>query len=141
MSIGTDSWSTVTQDGYITLTAHYMTSDWKLCTRVLNTHALESLKTFDALKKELSIICIKENWNLNDKLLAVIHSNATNVGNIANAEDATDATCAVHTLQLSVQAGLKIDAIDKLLSATGRLVGHFRHSPLATHICFNQKTT
>ena len=93
MGIGTDSWSTVTQDGYITSTAHYMTSDWKLCTRVLNTHALEGLKTFDALKNELSIICNKENWNLNDKLLAVVHDNATNVSNIANAEDGTDVTC------------------------------------------------
>ena len=48
---------------------------------------------------------------------------------------------AVQTLQLSVQAGLKIDAIGKLLSAASRLVGHFRHSSLTTHIWFSQNTT
>ena len=49
VSIGTDGWSSMAQDGYITYTAHSMSSDWILCTRILNTHALEGRKMICSL--------------------------------------------------------------------------------------------
>ena len=132
VSICTDGWTSVAQDGCIIYTVHYMKENWSLCTHVLSTHAVEGRKTADALKTDLSAICNRNNWNLSGKVVAVIHENASNVVDVRESENSTDIGCAVHTLQLAIQAGLKLDVIEKLLSYGSRLVSHFRHSPLAT---------
>ena len=42
-----------------------------------------------------------------------------------------DIPCFGHTLQLCVEAGLKIDMVSRLTGAARKLVGHFKHSSLA----------
>ena len=71
---------------------------------------------------------MKENWSLCTRVLS---THAVEGRKTADALK-TDIGCAVYTLQLAIQAGLKLDVIEKLLSYGSRLVSHFRHSPLAT---------
>ena len=40
--------------------------------------------------------------------------------------------CAAHKLQLAVNEGLQINTITQAVAATRKLVGHFKHSSLAT---------
>ena len=40
--------------------------------------------------------------------------------------------CNAHKLQLALKAGLSINTIDRLIRACSKLVGHFKHSALAT---------
>ena len=40
--------------------------------------------------------------------------------------------CAAHKLQLVINEGLEINRISRAIAAARKLVGHFRHSALAT---------
>jgi len=41
-------------------------------------------------------------------------------------------TCAAHTLQLAAKAGLQYPEAERVVSKASKLVGHFKHSSVAT---------
>jgi len=47
--------------------------------------------------------------------------------------------CSAHCLQLCLKAGLSISAIDRLIGAVRKLVGHFNHSVIAAEELMRRK--
>nr|XP_054758013.1 E3 SUMO-protein ligase ZBED1-like [Lytechinus pictus] len=142
VSLTTDCWSSRAQEGYMTVTAHFVDSSWECQTAVLDTspvvtmdddgNVVASRHTKDALASQLQRVA--EDWGIATKVTAVVHDNASNVKTIGNdALGAIDLGCAAHTLQLAVNHGLEESRqIQTLIGGANRLVGHFRHSVLAT---------
>ena len=142
VSLTTDCWSSRAQEGYMTVTGHFIDNEWKCQTAVLDTSpvvtvdddggVVASRHTKDALAGQLRRVA--EDWEISAKVTAAVHDNASNVKSVGNdAVGATDLGCAAHTLQLAVNHGLdECRPITTLIAGARRLVGHFRHSVLAT---------
>ncbi|EZA58223.1 Zinc finger BED domain-containing protein [Ooceraea biroi] len=77
------------------------------------------------------------NWNINEKVMAVVTDNATNIVNaihlLQQITEKSGLTCAAHSLQLAVNKALVGDNIEKLLVKSGKIVSHFKHSNVAKY--------
>ena len=153
VSLTTDCWTSLTQDGYMTVTAHYVDENWAHKSAVLDTSPVGRLPnddedddeteedagrptgpqrhTAEALANQLQTVAV--DWDIHEKVVAVVHDNASNCTHIAEALDATDVPCAAHTLQLSVKKGFESsNQMKTLIGAANRLVGHFKKSSVAS---------
>eukprot|EP00057_Strongylocentrotus_purpuratus_P035422 XP_799080.1 PREDICTED: zinc finger BED domain-containing protein 4-like [Strongylocentrotus purpuratus] len=142
VAVTTDCWTSRTQEGYMTLTAHTVYEQWKFHAVVLETSPVVAIDeegnpvpgrhTKVILADQLRRVV--DDWGLLGKVSAVIHDNAANVKDIGrDAFGAIDVGCAAHTLQLALNRGLQSSRhISTMIGAANRLVGHFKHSVLAT---------
>ena len=145
VALTTDCWTSLTMEGYMTVTAHYV-QDGKLQPNVLDTSPMEKLPeedgtvtegpqrhTAEALAGQLAKVT--NNWDITNKVCAVVHDNASNTKHIsdkANFESSCDVPCAAHTLQLAIKKGMAIPRVANLVGAANRLVTHFKKSTVAT---------
>ena len=113
--------------GHITVTAHFISDGWELCSLVLLAREMGEHHTGVNISERL-LEAAKE-WGITDE-----HVSGLVKDNAANVILGTDLTgwphfgCAAHTLQLSVNAGLAHPTTDKAIAAARKLVGHFKHS-------------
>ncbi|CAI6374553.1 unnamed protein product [Macrosiphum euphorbiae] len=76
-------------------------------------------------------------WNISEKVLAVVTDNAKNIVNSiplissTNEKQIFNIKCAAHTLQLAVNHAMKIECISDIINQCNKVVGHFKHSALA----------
>ena len=130
VSLTTDIWSSLATEGYITVSAHYLTPDWDMCSYVLETSGFPERHIGDNIANKLCKI--GEQYDLNNKVSTVVHDCAANM--VRALEILNDMhgwqslLCSAHSLQLCLNPGL---AIDRLIKAARKLVGHFKHSVLA----------
>ncbi|KAK6196399.1 hypothetical protein SNE40_001632 [Patella caerulea] len=137
ISLTSDIWTSITNHAYISLTAHYLTDDWKLENKLLATRLMANKHTGVNIASYLTDLA--KEFNIKD-ITAVVTDNAANmrvalrhVNDVMENETTVEHTgCFAHTLQLAVNDGLKLNAIDRVLGAARKLVGHFNHSVVAT---------
>lgn len=115
---------------YITVTAHYITNGWSLKARVLTTSAITERHTAVNIANRLSAT-IKA-WGL--QVFCMVHDNAAamNLALELCEQSPKDIRCTGHTLQLAIKTGLILPEITKAIDAARHVVGHFRHSSVAT---------
>ncbi|XP_074549985.1 E3 SUMO-protein ligase ZBED1-like [Halichoeres trimaculatus] len=130
VAITSDGWTSITTESYMTITCHYVDEGHLRCC-VLQTCALEERHTAENLAAHLrSAICT---WGLDNKVVACVHDNATNMVLANEALLAWESVpCFAHTLQLAINDGLKANVMGRLIGACTRLVSHFHHSTVAT---------
>lgn len=77
ISITSDIWTSMNVDSYLTVTAHMYDNDFKLKTFVLTTEKLDKNHTaqyiYEILRKML------ENWNITNKVIAVVTDSGANI--------------------------------------------------------------
>ena len=81
------------------------------------------------------LVHMAKDWNITDKIRAVVHDNASNTKEIsekAKLPKSCDVPCAAHTLQLSIKKGTDIRLVSSLVGAANKLVAHFKRSSVAT---------
>ena len=137
VSFTTDLWTSAATRAYITVTGHYITSEWSMKCSILATRALDERHTGENIAEAL--LNIAEEFKIH-KLQSIVTDNASNM--VAAAEHGSMARwpCFSHTLQLAVTEGLKGAAIKDALAFARKLVGHFSHSSMATE-ALKQKQT
>ena len=133
------------QEGYRTVTVHFIDDEWKHQSKILDTSPVTShdeagddddimqvqRHTAAALTRQLEWVI--DQWHLEGIVSAVVHDNASNVRNMGQSVGLEDVPCAAHTLQLSVAKGMDSNRrISTLVGAASRLLGHFRHSTAQT---------
>lgn len=130
LALTTDAWTALTTESYVTITCHYIIN-WELKSVVLQTRAMPERHTAENLANVLR--SATESWGIQDKVIACVHDNASNVV-LANTEylDWDSSPCYAHTLQLAINDGFKLTAINHVVVSAGRLVSHFHHSTTAT---------
>lgn len=130
VSLTTDLWTSPTMEPYITVTAHYITNEWSLKARVLTTSAMTEQHTAVNIVDRLSAT-IKA-WGL--QLFCTVHDNAAamNLALELCEQSPKDIGCTGHTLQLAIKTDLILPEITKAIDVARRVVGHFRHSSVAT---------
>lgn len=140
ISLTTDIWTSLANDAYISLSAHRISDSWELITCVLVTREFPGSHTGVNISNKISEIIKK--FRINDKLSVVVHDQAANMQLslqlLQQPDQEMDGSrleclaCNAHKLQLCLKAGLAINTIDRMIRCASKLVGHFKHSALAS---------
>jgi hypothetical protein len=135
IAITTDGWTSRNTESYITVTAHYIDSNWILQNKVLQTRVLNDSHTGKNIATVLTE-CVNE-WNLqkNEVKVPIVTDNASNM-DVAVKEAAMfpHIKCLAHTVNLAAQKALNIPQVSRLLGRVRRIVGFFHRSSHATHV-------
>ena len=80
-------------------------------------------------------------WGIADtSVLAVVHDNSTNMTAAINSMPWESLPCIAHTLQLTVNKVLEVSEINRLTAVCRMIVGHFKHTVLATTVLKKAET-
>lgn len=122
--ITTDSWTSVNNENFTAITAHWLNEKTELCSSLLDCieyserHTAENLAN---LFKEKF-----EEWEIQNKITAVVTDNAANVVAAVRHGKWSHLACFAHTVNLVVQRGLK--EIDGSLFRFRKVVEFFKRS-------------
>ncbi|XP_041843803.1 zinc finger BED domain-containing protein 4-like [Melanotaenia boesemani] len=132
VSFTTDIWSSdVSPVSLLSLTAHWIDSDFHLHKAVL--HAQEFSGSHTAVALAATFEKMFETWHIpKDKVHVILRDNARNMVKGMTDAGLPSLGCMAHTLQLAIhEAVLSQRSISDIIAKGRRIVGHFRHSPLA----------
>ncbi|XP_010513568.1 PREDICTED: zinc finger BED domain-containing protein RICESLEEPER 4-like [Camelina sativa] len=102
ISLTSDLWSAITQEGYMCLTAHYIDKNWKLNNKILAFCAVPSPHTDNATNNDTMQEMVKNQLMLRNDLLC--------------GGEYFHVRCAAHVLNVIVQDGLAVigDSLDQI---------------------------
>ena len=124
-SITTDLWTARSNDGYIGVTLHWLSSNFEIYDVILAVEKMEYPHTSERIKEYLNEK-IKE-FGLTGKIVCAVTDNGANMKKAIRIWDGVERLpCSAHTLQLTVIQGLK--AIKPYTKRFRKLVKFFRSS-------------
>ncbi|KAK0151276.1 Copine-8 [Merluccius polli] len=132
ISFTTDIWSSsVSQVSLLSLTAQWLDEEFVLKKAVLYTQECHGSHTAEAISTAFEGMF--EAWKIPKvKVQAVVRDNARNMAKAITVFGVPTLPCMAHTLQLAVNGGaLSQRSISEALAVGRRVIGHFKHSPLA----------
>ena len=134
-SLTADHWTSNSNDPFLTITGHYIDSDWKM-----HNSVLEIMKTTERHTKEHIANDLRKcssDWDI--KVISLVHDNAKNMVGAArinyddiNIDEWNSVPCSAHTIQLAIKPLFEIPEIRDLSTRASKLVTHFNHSVVAT---------
>ena len=129
VSLTTDFWTSNAVQSYMSVTAHFVTPDWSLSSKVLQTREVSESHTSVKISDELKAVA--QEWNLEEKMTATTTDNARNYVGGVRVLSWQHIPCFAHTLNKAVNEGIKLPVLAQILSCCRKFVGHLRHSYLA----------
>ena len=106
VALMSDIWTSRAVQAYLTATIHFITDDWLKSSKVLVTREMTERHTGVHIADSLTEIA--KYWNLEEKIVAIVHDIASNMVLTSNPlEDWGDLPCLAHTLQLAVKGHLQ----------------------------------
>ena len=135
--LSTDIWTSRAAEAYNTATVHFIDGDWSLWTGVLETASFAGSHTGVRIAERMKETATRFGLKL-EQIVGFVHDEAANVelaGTLLLDSDEWETiVCAAHRLQNAVRHGLNASpAVVKLLALSRKMVGHFKHSALATN--------
>ena len=135
VALTSDVWTSNTMEVYISVTAHFISADWEMRSCVLQTKHFPERHTGQNISEAIQDTVTSFDIEVS-KVKGVVHdtcANAELAGKLMfDLHGWSSVQCAAHKLQLAVNKGLRISMIARTIAATRKLVGHFKHSCLAT---------
>lgn len=136
VALTTDAWTSVSNEAFIGVTAHYLLDDFTYADRCLTVKHAPGSHTAEALCKHLEDVCSE--WSIKRSNLLPLYVVTDNGANVKKAVSfithAKWVPCFAHTLQLVINKVLllpEVAEVQELLQAARAIVGHFRRSPMA----------
>lgn len=137
VALTTDAWTSVGNEAFIGVTAHYLLDDFTYADRCLTVKHAPGSHTAEELCKHLEDVCLE--WNITQRSnllpLYVVTDNGANIKKaVSLMPHAKWVPCFAHTLQLVINKVLllpEVAEVKELLQAARAIVGHFRRSPVA----------
>ena len=135
ISLTTDIWTSGSNEAYITVSGHFISQAWQLVAIVLTTSAFPERHT--GLEISQKLVEIVKQFGIEEKVVCVVHDQASNMilsmDILLEDKEWSTLRCGAHCLQLCINSGLtSVSAIDRSVAAAKKLVGHFRHSVVAS---------
>ena len=127
LSLTTDSWTSISTENYIAVTAHYVTTDFEMDSCLLEIVKYGERHTIENLSGELHRVVTS--WDIADKVVAIVTDNAANITGAVKQAGFTHLPCFAHTLNLVVQQGVR--SIEPLKVKVKEIVEYFRRSTVA----------
>lgn len=132
ISFTTDIWSSdVSPMSMLSLTAQWIDVDFNLIKAVLHSQEFTGSHTASAISEEFEKMFDK--WKIDkSKVHAVVRDNARNMVKAMSDMGLVSFGCVAHTLQLAIHdAVLCQRSVSDVVASCRKIVGHFKHSPLA----------
>uniref|UniRef100_A0A8C4SKE9 BED-type domain-containing protein n=1 Tax=Erpetoichthys calabaricus TaxID=27687 RepID=A0A8C4SKE9_ERPCA len=127
-----DAWTSRAVQSYVTFTAHYITDNWELESRVLQTTAINESHTAAHIKENIQSVA--QEWQLTTTDLVIVTDNAANMLAAAQLGNFQHVKCFAHTINLAAQRALKLPSVSRLLGKIRRITGFFHCSATANHV-------
>uniref|UniRef100_A0A803N1U4 BED-type domain-containing protein n=1 Tax=Chenopodium quinoa TaxID=63459 RepID=A0A803N1U4_CHEQI len=115
ISLTSDCWTSITTDGYMSLTAHFVDNQWNLQKKILNFRFLPPPHT--GVHKSDHVYDFLKDWGIQKKIMCITLDNASsndvfadvikNELDLVCGGDYFHVRCCTHILNLIVQDGLK----------------------------------
>lgn len=137
VAITCDGWTSRATQSYVTLTCHFISSNWELISHVLQTRVLLGSHSGQNLG-ELLLEVIAE-WGITEKEPVLVSDNASNMAIAAEHAKLLHVRCFAHTLNLAAQRALKTAAVGRLLGKIRHIVAFFRKSALASQVLLEKQ--
>ncbi|XP_067300896.1 zinc finger BED domain-containing protein 4-like [Pseudorasbora parva] len=132
LSFTTDIWSSdVSPTSMLSLTVQWIDTDFKLKKIVLHSQEFRGSHTAVAISEAFANMF--DTWRIDrSKVHAVVSDNARNMAKAMEDSNLKGIRCMAHTIQLAVNEGLLSQrSIADVIAIGRKIVGHFKHSPLA----------
>ena len=131
-ALTTDLWTSRTTQGYITVTCHFISSNWELHSAVLDTLLVDTDHTAENLATELT--SVTNEWEITDKIVCVVTDNASNIVAAVRLNGWKHMPCFAHTLNLIVQDSINGDSqLTEIQKKCRNIVSYFHRSSKATN--------
>ena len=131
-TLTTDLWtSQYQQRSYISLTVHFVDSNFDLKCKCLQT--LEVLQDHSASSLSEVLKSMLQDWNISEKVYAGVTDNGSNIVNAIGLLGIEHFPCFAHTLQLAIKRGLDVPRVQRVLGRCKKLVEHFKKSNKETY--------
>ncbi|CAF1638825.1 unnamed protein product, partial [Didymodactylos carnosus] len=128
VSITTDNWTSVANESYITVTAHFITANFEMVNLNLTTYEFPGSHTGNRIHEQLESIC--NDWNILDKLVCITTDNASAALNGARDFDGVESFgCFAYKINLSVTSGTRSHS--DTIANVRKFIAHVRRSTLA----------
>jgi len=124
----TDGWTSSTNESYIAYTAHFIDERYELKSCLLECSAYTDRHTAENLRDEMYRVATE--WDVKNKIVAVISDNAAKITAAIKLTQWTHLPCFAHTLNLTVQEGLK--EIKTVQEKVKEIVEFFHRSTVAS---------
>ncbi|KAK7901399.1 hypothetical protein WMY93_018168 [Mugilogobius chulae] len=120
ISLTCDAWTSVETDSCVTVTAHFISKDWRLVLHVLQTRIMYESHTganIAELKRRVA-----NEWKFpTSSELVFVTDNASNMVVAAQLGELVHVRCYAHTLNLASQRALRLPSVAKLLGKIRRI--------------------
>ncbi|XP_030760542.1 zinc finger BED domain-containing protein 1-like [Sitophilus oryzae] len=139
VTITTDCWTSVNNDGFIAVTAHFIDDNFLAKSILLEVAECNTRHTSINLANELRKTTSE--WGIEHKILLCLSDNAANIKKaVCDELHWTHLGCVAHTINLIVQGSLTLDLVKPILTKISDMVSHFKRSSLAkSKLDFYQK--
>ncbi|XP_030263766.1 zinc finger BED domain-containing protein 1-like [Sparus aurata] len=114
-----DGWSSITQDHYLTITAHYI-EEGKMQQKVLKTKAVYKAQTGCVVAEEISDVLTE--FGISDKIVAVTVDNAANMDVAIKHLRFVKLCCFAHTLNLAAQSIYSLNSVSQWVAKVRTIV-------------------
>ena len=157
VALTSDIWTSLNQDAYITVTAHYITKDWMMRSHTLGTHIFNVKHDVDNIKAKLcrlredfgmwaripdehkDVVTVEALENNPEDVYkyeceydrpAITTDNGANISKAADMKDHFEWNkCICHCLHLAVQEGIKLPFIRDALHDLAQVTNRIQRSP------------
>lgn len=135
VALTNDGWTSRAAQSYVTTTAHFISEEWKLESKVLETVHIPESHTGENLGSALANTAAHWNTIREHNINCVVTDNAINMKvAVQVSELGPHLGCFAHTVNLASKRALSVGCVDRLLGRVRRIVAYFHRSPKATHI-------
>ncbi|XP_064456888.1 zinc finger BED domain-containing protein 6-like [Ornithodoros turicata] len=120
----TDGWTSMTNESYIGLTAHFIDENCEMKSYLLDCFSYNERHTAENIASELQRVVTE--WDIQNKICAAVSDSAANVTAAIRACGWRHNPCFAHVLNLVVQAGVR--EISSVQAKVKAIVRFFKHS-------------
>ncbi|XP_076028560.1 zinc finger BED domain-containing protein 4-like [Oratosquilla oratoria] len=138
VALTSDLWTSRQTKSFLSVTAHFISSEWELKSKLLATKRLMVDHTSENIEGALKEIC--EEWDLLEKVCCIVTDNAPNIVKAVKDMNVIHIPCFAHSLNLVVQNALKnTNDVKKVQEKVKAIVSFFHHSVKASDkLCAQQ---
>lgn len=130
-SVTTDGWTSRANDGYLTITCHFISQDFKLTSAVLSTTTLVTPTNHTSNNIAESVKLVLNEWDLYQKVTSIVTDNDATMKKACELLEIRHFPCFAHTINLLAKDILKMDILSPLLTKCKSIVAFMKRSSSA----------
>uniref|UniRef100_A0A3P9K018 HAT C-terminal dimerisation domain-containing protein n=1 Tax=Oryzias latipes TaxID=8090 RepID=A0A3P9K018_ORYLA len=122
-----DHWTSVSNDNYLGVTAHFISDTWELKSFALTILKTEERHFAEACKEQF--LSVARKWDIEGKTTTIGTDSARNMVAAIRLTRYEHMNCVAHMVQRCVTVSLADSGFANALAKARKVVGHFKHSP------------